>query len=218
MSHKTNPKVLRVRGLKDWLSRGYYGKNLAPVLEEDLKIRNFLQKKLSSAAVENIEIERSGSLLKVIINTARPALVIGRGGRDVERLQKSLKKIVEEPSAKKSSRVQQVKIEIKEVKNFWESPNLCAQWISQQLEKRVPYRKVLKMALSKIMAQKAVKGAKVEVSGRLNGVEIARTEWLGEGQLPRTTLRAVVDYGFQQAYCKYGVIGVKVWIYKGERK
>ena len=213
MSHKTNPKILRLRGLNDWLSRGYYGKHLAPALREDLAIREFLSKKLASAAIEKIEIERSGTLLKVIIHTARPALVIGRGGKEVEKLQKKLKKILQELSGSKTT-LPQIKIEIKEVKNFWESPNLCAQWVSQQLERRIPYRRVLKMALSKVMSQREVEGAKIEVAGRLNGVEIARTEWLKEGRLPRNTFRANIDYGFHQAHCKYGVIGVKVWIYK----
>ncbi len=217
MSHKTNPKILRIRNMGDWLSRGFYGKHLARDLEEDFRIRSFLKKKLAAGAVENIIINRSGSLLKIIIKTARPALIIGRGGKEIERLQKLLQKVILKGRIKNAGVNRQTKIDVEEVKNFWLSANLAAQWVSQQLERRMPYRKVLKMGLSKIMAQREAKGARIEVAGRLNGVEIARTEWLAEGRMPRANLRAIIDYGFTEAHCKYGTIGVKVWIYKGER-
>ena len=111
----------------------------------------------------------------------------------------------------------EIKIEVQEVKNPWLSADICAQWIAQQIKRRIRFRRALKMALGKIMAQKEVKGARVEVSGRLNGVEISRTEWLKEGRMPRHTIRADIDYGTNSAFCTYGVIGVKVWIYKGEK-
>jgi len=138
-------------------------------------------------------------------------MIIGRGGEGVERLAKAIhQKIL------KGKKVE-LKVEIKEVKNPWLSAALVAQWMAQEIEKRVPYRRVLKTALAKIMSQKEAKGARVQVSGRLDGVEIARTEWLKEGKLPRQTLRADIDYAEDRAYCTYGVVGIKVWIYKGEK-
>ena len=198
--------------MKDWFSRGFYGKNTPKYLEEDLKIRKFLEEKLSEASIENIEIERSFSAIKIIIKTSRPALVIGRGGEVVE----SLKKVLAQKLKIKEDK-REMKIEVQEVKNPWFSANICAQWMAQQIKRRVQFRRVMKMALGKIMSQKGVKGARVEVAGRLNGVEIARTEWLREGRLPRHNLRADIDYGTSLAFCTYGVIGVKVWIYKGEK-
>ncbi|OIP75429.1 30S ribosomal protein S3 [bacterium (Candidatus Gribaldobacteria) CG_4_9_14_3_um_filter_36_15] len=212
MSHKVHPKVYRIKEMKDWFSRGFYGKNFPRYLEEDFKIREFLMEKLKEASIENVEIERSLSAVKIIIKTSRPALVIGRGGEVVEKLKKDLVKKLQIKEGKR-----EMKIEIQEVKSPWFSANICAQWIAQQIKRRVQFRRVMKMALSKIMSQKGVKGARVEVAGRLNGVEIARTEWLKEGQLPRQNLRADIDYGTSLAFCTYGVIGVKVWIYKGER-
>ena len=169
MSHKVHPKVYRIKEMKDWLSRGFYGKNFSQYLEEDFKIREFLKKKLSEASIENVEIERSSSTTKIIIKTSRPALVIGRGGEVVEKLKKDL---IKELEIKQSKR--EIKIEIQEVKNPWLSADICAQWIAQQIKRRVQFRRVMKMALSKIMFQKEVKGARVEVAGRLNGVEIDR--------------------------------------------
>lgn len=216
MTHKVHPKIFKIRETKDWSSRGIYQGKFPQYLEEDFKLRKFLSKRLPRGAVENIEIERDQTLLKIIIKTARPALVIGRGGEEVERLKKDLEKILAKDK-KKGGPGQEIKIEIIEVKDPWSSATLCSQWIASQIEKRVPFRRCLKMALSRIMASKEVKGAKVQVSGRLNGIEIARTEWLKEGELPRQNLRGIIDYGFSQAYCTYGVIGVKVWIYKGEQ-
>ncbi|MBZ9572821.1 30S ribosomal protein S3 [Patescibacteria group bacterium] len=216
MSHKVHPKILRIRETKDWSSRGLYQKKFPQYLEEDFELRNFLSKRLPRGTVENIEVERGQTLLKIIIKTARPALVIGRGGEEIERLKKDLEKILEKKKRKTGPK-REIKIEIIEVRNPWSSSSLCSQWIASQIEKRVPYRRCLKMALRKIMGSRGVKGAKVQVAGRLNGIEISRTEWLKEGELPRQNLRGVIDYGTAQAYCTYGVIGVKVWIYKGEQ-
>lgn len=215
MSHKVHPKIFRITETKDWLSRGFYKKNHSQYLEEDFKIRKFLNKELKQASIENIEIERRGSSLKIIIKTGRPALIIGRGGERVEKLKKSIDKIF--TKEKEKAPKEDVKIEIVSIKNTWSSATLVSQWIAFQLEKRVPFRRALKMALSKIMVSKEIKGVRVQVSGRLNGVAFARTEWLQEGELPRQKLRAIIDYGFSQAFCSYGVIGVKIWIYKGEK-
>jgi small subunit ribosomal protein S3 len=213
MSHKVHPKSFRIRRMADWLSRGFYGKKPFKYLKEDFQIREFLNKELSEASVENIEIERSISSVKIIIKTSRPALVIGRGGEAIEKLKKTL---IEKLKRSKDDKTE-IKIEVQEVKNPWMSADICAQWIAQQIKRRIRFRRALKMALGKIMAQKEVKGARVEVSGRLNGVEISRTEWLKEGRMPRHTIRADIDYGTSLALCTYGVIGVKVWIYKGEK-
>ena len=216
MSHRSHPKILKIKGIKDWLSRGFYKDNFPKLLEEDFKIRKFLAKRLPEGAVESIEIERSPSVLKILIKTARPALVIGRGGKGVENLQKGLIKIIPKGKLDNESK-KDVKIEIIEVRNPWTSASLISQWVAGQLEKRVPYRRVLKMALSRTMEQKEIKGAKIQVSGRLNGIEISRTEWLKEGNLPRGTFRSNLEYGFSEAKCTYGVLGVKVWLYKGEK-
>ncbi len=210
MTHKVHPKAFRIKEATDWDSRGFYKKNLSEYLKEDFEIREFLRKKLKNMGVEKIEIERFPRKLNIIISSVRPGLIIGRGGGGVEVLKKELKKVLTTPSS-------ELRIEIREIKNPWLSAVLAAEWIAQQIEKRVHYRRVLKRALDKITVNKAAQGARVEVAGRLNGVMIARTEWLKKGRLPRQTLRAVIDYGKARAHCSYGVIGVKVWIYKGEK-
>lgn len=210
MAHKVHPKAFRIKEIGDWNSRGFYEKKFASVLEEDFKIREFLQKKIGKIGVEKIEIERFPAKINVIISTARPGLLIGRGGEGVENLKKELEKKI-------LKRKSELKIEIREIKNPWTSAALVSQWMASQIEKRVRYRRVLKQALDKIMSQKGVKGARVEVAGRLDGIEISRTEWLKKGRLPRQTLRADIDFAQDRAYCTYGVVGVKVWIYKGEK-
>lgn len=250
MGHKVHPKAYRIRGINDWESRGFY-KNTSRAVEEDFRIRDFLHKKIGKLGVEKVEIERFPGKINVIIDSAKPGLIIGRGGEGVERLKKELSAEMAKPymstmflgfeedriKAKKerkgkketvattSDRVRQgnepekneIKIEIREVKDYWTSAPLVGQWVAQQIEKRTPFRKVLKQTLSKVMANKNVQGARVEVAGRLNGSEIARREWLAKGRLPRQTLRADIDYALEQAFCTYGVIGVKVWIYKGDK-
>jgi len=214
MSHRVHPKVFRIKEISNWNSRGFYGKDLSKYLKEDFKIREFLRKKLANTGLEKIEIERFSGKLNIIILSARPGLIIGRRGEGVEVLKKEIEKILEEnPNSKK----REIRIEIREVKDPWLSATLVSKWIAQQIKKRVPYQRVLKKALDKIMSHKSVKGARVEVAGRLNGAEIARTAWLKKGRLPRQTLRAVIDYATARAHCTYGVIGVKVWIYKGEK-
>jgi len=210
MAKKVHPKAFRIKEIKDWNSRGFYEKKFASQLEEDFKIREFLQKKIGKLGVEKIEIERSPAKINLIISSARPGLIIGRGGGGVE----ELKKEIENKILKRKT---ELRIEIREVKNPWTSASLVAQWMAGQIEKRVPYRRVLKQALAKITSQKGVEGAKVELAGRLDGIEIARREWLKKGRLPRQTLRADIDYARDRAYCTYGVVGIKVWIYKGEK-
>jgi small subunit ribosomal protein S3 len=212
MAHKVHQKIFRIKDVNDWDSRGFYEKEFPKKLEEDFKIRKFLRVKLGKIGIEKIEIERFPGKINVIIYTLRPGLVIGRGGRGVEDLKKELEKRIFKKRKKK-----ELKLEIKEVRNPWSSAALAAQWMAQQIEKRVPYRRVLQQVLSKIIASKGVKGCRVQLTGRLNGIEIARSEWLQKGKLPRQTIRADIDYARTEAFCTYGVIGVKVWIYKGEK-
>ena len=214
MSHKVHPKIYRARRIEDWESRGFYKKDFSAYLKEDFKIREFLKEKLEKMGIEKIQIERFPEKINIIIFSARPGLIIGRGGEGVERIQKEIKKIV---NSEKESTKKTVNVEIKEIRNPWLSASLSGQWIAQQLERRVPYKRVLKQILDKIMLNKEVQGARIEVSGRLGGVEIARREWVKKGKLPRQTIRSDIDYTKAIAKCSYGVIGIKVWIYKGEK-
>ncbi len=223
MTHKVHPKAFRIRGMDSFNNRGFYGKKMPQYLEEDFLIKDFLRNKFSEALVSNIEIEHSANnKLNIIIETARPGLIIGRGGEGVENLKKIIEKKLENLRKRKSvgkskSGIEQVKLDIKEVKNPWTSAALVAQMAAQQIEKRIPFRQVLKRSMERVMQNKEIKGIKMEVSGRLNGIKIARKEWLRQGKMPLGTIRADIDYAQTQAYCTYGVIGVKVWIYKGER-
>ncbi|HJN62021.1 MAG TPA: 30S ribosomal protein S3 [Candidatus Parcubacteria bacterium] len=219
MAHKVHPKSYRLKRSADWDSRWMSKKNLRNYLQEDFVIREFLNNRLKEAAVKSVEIERFPVKVNIIINTARPGLIIGRGGQGVQELEKALKKEIlrQKLSTVKNLSRQELKIEIKEVKNPWTEASIVAQWMAQQIEKRLPHRRVLKQTLDKVITNKDVKGVRLEVSGRLGGSEFSRSEKLLKGRLPRQTLRSIIDYGTAQAYCTYGVIGIKVWIYKGER-
>ncbi len=220
MSHKVHPKAFRIKGIEDWNIRGFYGKKMPQFLEEDFLIKDFLRKKLYEASVANIEIEHSVNKLNIIIETARPGLIIGRGGEGVEVLKKTIENKVRENKRRNrltGTQKREIKIEIREIKNPWISASLVAQMAAQQIEKRIPFRQVLKKTIERVMSNREAKGIRVEVSGRLNGIEIARKEWLRQGRLPRNTIRADIDYSQTEAHCTYGAIGVKVWIYKGEK-
>jgi len=213
MSHKVHPKIIKIKGIQDWLSRGFYQKNFPQYLEEDFKIREYLKKNLPAGSVANVEIERTQTVLKVIIKTSRPALVIGRGGQGVNDIKTKLEKLIQKDEKEKTD----IKVDILEIRNPWGSASLVAQWVKGQLEKQVPFRRAMKMALEKVKDNKEIKGVKIEVSGRLNGVDISRREWIKHGKLPRQTFRADIDYALHEANCNFGVIGVKVWLYKGEK-
>jgi len=240
MSHKVHPKIFRLKGLSDWDSRWLDKKKFTQYLEEDFRIREFLVNKLGKIGIERIEIERSPGKINIIISSARPGLIIGRGGGGVEELKRLLENKVlkiskrtfvhlhpllrsgkggkkEMPASSPTPDKVAIRIEIREVKNPWLSASLSSQWVAQQIEKRIAYRRALKQTIEKIATQKGVEGCRIELAGRLNGNEIARTEWLKKGKLPRQTLRADIDYAQAQAHCTYGVVGVKVWIYKGEK-
>ena len=221
MSHKVHPKIFRIRGIEDWLSQGFYGKKPFNNVKEDFIIRSFLTKKLKESSVDRIEIERYLNKINVVVYSARPGIIIGRGGEGIEKLRLELLKEIFKKN--KLSLVEwknlekKLKIEVKEISNLWTSSVLVGQWIAQRIEKRMPFRKTIKQALEKVLANKEVKGVKIQVSGRLDGSQIARSEWIERGRLPRQTIRADIDYSLSEARCTYGTIGIKVWIYKGDK-
>ncbi len=222
MAHKVHPKMFRIKEMADWYSRWFDKTMYAEALRGDFLIRSYLEKKLKEAGVDSIEIERFAMKIVVIINTARPGLIIGRGGSGIEELRKTLVAILEKDRKSryreaKNVRKWEIRLEIKEIKNPWDSASLTAQWVAQQLEKRMPFRKVMKQTITKVMANKQIEGVKIEVSGRLGGADIARREKLKVGRLPLQTLRARIDYALKEAKTTYGMIGVKVWFYKGEK-
>lgn len=216
MSHQVHPKVFRLREAGDWTSRWISKKNTPQLLEQDYRIREYLLKRLKDMAVEGIEIERFVGKTVIIINSSRPGLIIGRGGAGVEEIRNDIVKLIEKLTKKKQGKGE-IRLEVKEIKNPWTSAVLSGQWIAQQLEQRKPYRRIIKQALQKIMANKEIKGARIDVAGRLGGADIARRETLREGRLPLQTIRSDIDYGLVEARTTYGAIGVKVWLYKGEK-
>lgn len=208
MAQKVSPISFRVGFQKGWLSRWFSLKKYKNLLEEDVKIRDFLKNKLKNMSVDKVEIERSPDTLTIIVHTARPGLIIGVGGTGIEDLKRDLKKLIKRKTT--------IRLEIMDFKYPEASARIMAESIAEQLERRIPYRRVIKQALAKITAGREAKGTKVQVAGRLNGAEIARTEHLEEGSLPLQTLRANIDFAKATAHTTYGTVGVKVWIYKGE--
>ena len=205
MGQKVNPHGLRVGVIKDWDSKWYAEKDFADNLVEDYKLRKFIKKELYSAGISRIEIERAAGRVKLIIYTAKPGYVIGKGGAEIEKLKARVQKMT--PS--------KLFIDIKEVKRPDKDAQLVAENIAQQLENRVSFRRAMKSTMSRTMKAGAL-GIKTSVSGRLGGADMARTEFYSEGTIPLQTLRADIDYGFAEADTTYGKVGVKVWIYKGE--
>ena len=206
MGQKVNPHGLRVGVIKDWDSKWYAdGADFSDYLVEDYNIRKFLKKKLYAAGVSKIEIERASDRVKVIIYTAKPGVVIGKGGNEIEVTKKELSKITDK----------KISVDIKEIKRPDKDAQLVAENIAQQLENRVSFRRAMKSCMGRTMKAGAM-GIKASVSGRLGGADMARTETYNEGTTPLQTLRADIDYGFAEADTTYGKVGVKVWIYKGE--
>ena len=206
MGQKVNPHGLRVGVIKDWDSRWYAESDFSDNLVEDYNIRKYLKKKLFGAGISKIEIERASDRVKVIIFTAKPGLIIGKGGQEIEVTKNEVSKLT---NGKK------VLVDIKEIKRPDKDAQLVAENIAQQLENRVSFRRAMKSAMSRTLKSGAL-GIKAAVSGRVGGADIARTESYSEGTIPLQTLRADIDYGFAEAKTTYGIIGVKVWIYKGE--
>ncbi len=205
MGQKVNPHGLRVGVIKDWDSRWYAESEFADYLVEDYNIRKYLKKKLYASGVSKIEIERASDRVKVIIFTAKPGVIIGKGGQEIEVTKNEIAKL----TGKK------VLVDIKEIKKPDKDAQLVAENIAQQLENRVSFRRAMKSGMSRTMKAGAL-GIKASVGGRLGGADIARTESYSEGTIPLQTLRADIDYGFAEADTTYGKLGVKVWIYKGE--
>ena len=205
MGQKVNPHGMRVGVIKDWDSRWYAEADFADNLIEDHEIRTYLKKRLYSAGISKIEIERASDRIKIIVHTAKPGVVIGKGGAEIEKLKAEVQKMTDK----------KLFVDIKEVKRPDREAQLVAESIAQQLENRVSFRRAMKSTMSRSM-KAGVLGIKTAVGGRLGGADIARTEFYSEGTIPLQTLRADIDYGFAEADTTYGKLGVKVWIYKGE--
>jgi small subunit ribosomal protein S3 len=205
VGQKVHPNGFRIGIIRDWGSRWYADKNYKELLHEDIRIRKYLKKKFYAAGVSGVEIERAASRVKVSIHTAKPGIVIGRGGTEVENLRKELEKMTDK----------KVNINIVEIKKPELDAQLVAENIASQLERRTSFRRAMKQSVLRTMRLGA-EGIRIACSGRLGGAEIARTEWYSEGKVPLHTLRADVDYGFAEANTTYGKIGIKTWIYKGE--
>ncbi|WP_087975048.1 30S ribosomal protein S3 [Oceanobacillus rekensis] len=205
MGNKVNPTGLRIGVIKDWESKWYAGKDYADLLHEDIKIREYLENRLSTAAVSSIEIERAANRVNITIHTGKPGMVIGKGGSEVEALRKSLNSLTGK----------RVHINIVEIKKVDLNAKLVAENIARQLENRISFRRAQKQTIQRAIRGGA-KGIKTQVSGRLGGADIARAEHYSEGTVPLHTLRADIDYGTAEADTTYGKLGVKVWIYRGE--
>ncbi len=205
MGQKVNPHGLRVGVIKDWDSKWYAEADFADCLVEDYQLRKFLKKKLYNAGVSKIEIERTSDRVKIIISAAKPGMIIGKGGVEIEKVRTELQKMT----------TKKVVVDIKEIKRADREAQLVAENIAQQLENRVSFRRAMKSCMGRAMKSGA-KGIKASCSGRLGGADMARTETYSDGTIPLHTLRADIDYGFAEADTTYGKIGVKVWVYKGE--
>ncbi len=208
MAQKIRPDSYRLGITKGWDTKWLSTKNMAAWLEEDEKVRDVIMKKIGQAGVAKIEIERLSDRYKISIKASRPGLIIGRGGKGIEELSKAIEKVLKAKT--------NLSLNVEELKRTELSAQVAAQNMAWDIEKRTPFRRVMKKSLESFFQHREVQGAKVQIAGRLNGSEIARTEWLAKGKLPLSTLRANIDYGEATAFCTYGAIGIKVWVYKGE--
>lgn len=210
MGQKVNPKSLRIGITTGWRSRWFGGADYSQLLQQDVFLRRAVMKKFRHAAIADVEVERNAKDMRIIIKTSRPGMIIGRGGAGIEELISFVKKTIF-PGKKID-----IKVDIREVKQYEENAALVAQNVAEQLEKRMPFRRVLKTMLEQAAKNRNVKGMKIQLSGRLNGAEMSRVEWLSHGTIPLHTLRADIDFARDVARTTYGAIGVKVWVYKGE--
>ncbi len=212
MGHKVNPTGIRLGITTDWQSRWFGAKKeYRDQLRKDVELREFVTKNWKQAYIASVHIERSANALRLIIETSRPGVLIGRGGTGIEDLTRAVKKRFF--AGKKID----LKVEVKEVKAAETNASLVGQQVAEQLERRVPFRRVLKGMLDQVENNKGVEGVKIEISGRLGGAEVSRREWLSRGKTPLHTLRADIDFARVEARTTYGVIGIKIWIYKGEK-
>lgn len=226
MTHKVHPLSNRLTIIKDWKSRWLDLKHYQTNVQQDYFIREFIFKNFRTAGIADIEIDRSPNHLSIIILTSRPGILIGRGGTGIEEMRKNIMRILYKKSRERSAlrppnqqkeKFPELRIEVREVREIDAHARLVALSVVEQLERRMPFRRIIKRALDRVMANKEVQGAKILVKGRLNGAEMARSEFVKAGNLPLQTLRADIDYAHVDAMTKYGTIGVKVWIYKGEK-
>lgn len=206
MGQKVNPKAFRLTNLTTWASQWFHKKNYQRFLKEDAELREHILNKLKDGAVEKVIIERSPNLVNITIHTARPGIVIGKGGAGIEELKQKIQKKVKTP----------IRLDIQEIRNPDACAVIVAQGAAEQIERRMPFRRVLKQIIDRVYNNKEVEGVKISIAGRLGGVEMSRTEWLSKGKIPLQTIRANIDFGKAEAHTKYGVIGIKVWIYLGE--
>lgn len=210
MGKKVNPIGIRLGITTSWRSKWFGGKDFAKNLKGDIQMREAIMKQWKTAAIADVNIERSSGRVKVIILTSRPGMLIGRGGTGIEDINRLIK------NKFFAGKKVELKVEVKEIRQFEENAQLVAQQVAEQLEKRMPFRRVLKSTLEQVQKNNKIKGVKIEVSGRLGGAEMSRREWLSKGTIPLHTLRADIDFSKATARTTYGAIGVKVWIYKGE--
>lgn len=212
MGQKVNPIGFRISVNKPWKSRWFSDKDYQKRLKEDLEIRTGIKKQLKGAGIREVEIERAPNAVRIIIYTSKPGVIIGRSGVGVNHIREQIRIKLQKNEKSKIN----VALDVKEIRFFEESAVLVSQNVADQLEKRVSFRRVLKSTMDQVMKRPEIKGAKIMVSGRLNGAEMSRREWIARGGIPLHTIRADIDFGKAIAYTTYGTIGVKVWIYKGE--
>lgn len=223
MTHRVHPYVFRIGETTTWKSRWFSNKKFQAYLKEDTLLREWLWERLVGAHISSIEIERSPNVMNLIIKTSRPGILIGRGGEGIEKLKKDIesriKKIWKWPrggGVKTSDGKRELKLTVEEVRSPETDAHIVAAQVREDIEKRVRFRRVLKQTIDKVMAHKEIKGVKVMIKGRLDGSEMARVQWLKQGRIPLQTLRANLDYALAEAHTTYGIIGIKVWIYKGD--
>lgn len=217
MAQKIKPNTFRLGITIPWQSRWFYRRGLRYFLEEDHLVRELIEKKILQAGIASIEIERAGDGIRVLIRASRPGLIIGRGGKGIEELKNALLREMKKLRAKNRIPVNvSLNLNVEELKRTEVSAPVLAQQMAFDIEKRQPYRRVMKRYLESIMQNRDVKGGKIKMSGRLNGAEISRSDWLAKGKMPLQSLRADIDYGEATAFNSYGTVGIKVWIYKGD--
>lgn len=212
MTHTSHPFSSRLGIIRNWRSRWFSRHDFQKFLKEDIEIRSFLGKRFKGMFVDSVEIERSPGNITLTIKTARPGILIGRGGEGIEKIKTELQKFIKREKTQKTA----LKINVEEIKSPESHANVMVEQIAQDLEKRLPFRRVLKQNLSKMAFFKGVLGAKIALAGRLDGSEMARREWLRHGRIPLQTLRADIDFAKGRAHLPYGDIGIKVWVYRGD--
>lgn len=225
MTHKVHPLGYRLSIIRDWKSRWLDLKSYPKNVKQDYFIRDYILKKFKNAGIESVEIERFTNQVSVIVNTSRPGILIGRGGSGIEEMKRGiallLAKIRQQEKARGTvvpeNQRRDIRIEVREIRDVERYAQLIALNVAEQLERRIPFRRIIKRTLDRVMANKEVQGAKILVKGRLDGADMARTQFVKEGKLPLQTLRADIDFAIIHAVTNYGVVGVKVWIYRGEK-